>query len=46
MGKKVISATVDDKLFDEWKKNAEDNCINSSQLIEKLLRDYLRRGKK
>jgi len=46
MAKKVLSATIDDGLFEIWKKYAEDECINSSQLIEKLLKEYLnKRGK-
>lgn len=46
MGKKVISATIDEKILSQWKKYTEANCINTSQLIEKLLKEYLaKRGK-
>ncbi len=46
MGKKVLSATIDEKILEEWKKYAEKECINSSQLIEKLLKEHLKkRGK-
>lgn len=46
MGKKVLSATVDEKILAEWKKYTEENCINASQLIEKLLKDHLAKGGK
>jgi hypothetical protein len=46
MGKKVLSVTIADKILKAWKKYAEDECINSSQLIEKLLKEHLKkRGK-
>ena len=41
MTKKVISFTIDKKLFEEWKEHAERKSINSSKLIERLLRKYL-----
>ena len=47
MAKKVMSVTIDDKILLKWKKFTEENFINSSKLIEKLLQDYLKkRGKK
>jgi len=47
MVKKVLSATVDEGVLEKWKKYTEEECINSSQLIEKLLKDHLkRRGEK
>lgn len=46
MGKKVLSATIDEKIFQSWKGYVEEGCINSSQLIEKLLKEHLKkRGK-
>ena len=46
MGKKVLSATIDEQLLKTWKEYAEEECINSSQLIEKMLKEHLKkRGK-
>jgi hypothetical protein len=46
MGKKVLSVTIDEQILDIWKSYAEEECINSSQLIEKLLKEHLKkRGK-
>lgn len=47
MAKKVLSVTIDEELLENWKKYVEEECINSSQLIEKLLKEHLRkRGEK
>ena len=47
MGKKVLSVTIDEEVLEKWKKYAEEECINSSQLIEKLLKEHLKkRGEK
>lgn len=47
MVKKVLSATIDENVFEKWKEYTEDECINSSQLIEKLLKEHLKkRGEK
>jgi len=43
MGKKVISATIDEKILENWKKYVDDECINSSQLIEKMLKEHLKK---
>ncbi len=43
MGKKVLSITVEEKILTEWKKYVEEECINSSQLIEKLIKEYLKK---
>ena len=43
MGKKVLSITVDEKVLTSWKGYAEDRCINSSQLIERLMKEYLKK---
>ena len=46
MGKKVLSVTIEEKILEKWKEYAEEECINSSQLIEKLLKEHLKkRGK-
>jgi len=46
MSKKVLSVTIDEKILEKWKEYAEADCINSSQLIEKLLKEHLKkRGK-
>ena len=47
MAKKVLSVTIDEEILENWKKYAEEECINSSQLIEKLLKEHLKkRGEK
>jgi len=46
MSKKVLSVTIDEKILEKYKEYAEEECINSSQLIEKMLREHLKkRGK-
>jgi metal-responsive CopG/Arc/MetJ family transcriptional regulator len=42
MGKKVLSVTIDEEVLDSWKKFTEEECINSSQLIEKMMKEYLK----
>ena len=47
MTKKVMSVTIDEKTLLKWKKFTDENFINSSKLIQKLLQDYLtKRGTK
>ena len=43
MAKKGLSITVDEKLLKRWKKFTDENFINSSKLVEKLLQDYLKK---
>jgi len=43
MVKKVMSVTIDEKILGKWKKFTEENFINSSKLIEKLLNDHLKK---
>jgi len=43
MAKKVLSVTIDDEILKKWKEYAEEECINSSQLIEKLLKEHLKK---
>ena len=43
MTKKVFSVTIEEKILEEWKKYTEERCINSSQLIEKLIKEYLKK---
>jgi hypothetical protein len=46
MTKKVLSVTIDEEILEIWKKYAEEDCVNSSKLIEKLLKEHLKkRGK-
>jgi hypothetical protein len=46
MGKKVLSVTIDEKIFEIWKNYAKEECVNSSKLIEKMLKEHLnKRGK-
>ena len=46
MTKKVLSATIDEKILIRWKDYVDDNCINSSQLIEKMLNEHLKKRRK
>jgi metal-responsive CopG/Arc/MetJ family transcriptional regulator len=41
MAKKILSVTIDEKILSNWKKFTDENFINSSKLIEKLIKDYL-----
>jgi len=43
MAKKVLSITIEEKVLAKWKKFTEENFINNSKLIEKLLEDYLQK---
>jgi len=43
MVKKVLSVTIDEKILKKWKNYAEKECVNSSKLIEKLLKDHLKK---
>jgi metal-responsive CopG/Arc/MetJ family transcriptional regulator len=43
MAKKVLSVTIDEKILEKWKEYAEKECINSSQLIERLLKEHLKK---
>lgn len=43
MGKKVLSVTIEEEILNSWKKYTEEKCINSSQLIEKLIKEYLKK---
>jgi len=46
MVKKVLSVTIDEKILETWKEYADEECVNSSKLIEKLLMEHLKkRGK-
>ena len=46
MAKKVLSVTIDEKILKNWKKYADEECVNSSKLIEKMLKEHLdKRGK-
>jgi metal-responsive CopG/Arc/MetJ family transcriptional regulator len=47
MSKQILSITIDEEILKKWKRYSEEECINCSQLIEKMIRDYLKkRGKK
>jgi metal-responsive CopG/Arc/MetJ family transcriptional regulator len=43
MAKKVLSVTIDDKILEEWKEYTQKECMNSSQLIEKMLKEHLKK---
>ena len=46
MSKKVLSVTIEENILKEWKEYTKNGCINSSQLIEKLLKEHLKKGEK
>ena len=35
--------TIEEKILANWKKYTEEECINSSQLIEKLIKEHLKK---
>ena len=41
MTKKVMSVTIDQGVYSKWKSYVNEECINASKLIEKLLREHL-----
>jgi predicted transcriptional regulator len=41
MTKKVFSVTIDEDILGNWKSYAEAKCVNSSKIIEKILKEYL-----
>jgi len=41
MAKKVMSVTIDEGVFSRWKSYVDEECINASKLIEKLLKEHL-----
>ena len=43
MVKKVLSVTIDEKILRKWKEYTQEECINSSQLIEKMLKEHLKK---
>ena len=43
MGKKVLSVTIEEGILSKWKEYAEEECVNSSKLIEKMLKEHLKR---
>ncbi len=43
MGKKVLSVTIDEKILKTWKDYAEKECVNYSKLIEKLLKEHIKK---
>jgi hypothetical protein len=46
MSKKVFSITIDESVLKSWKKYADEECVNSSKLIERMLQEHLKqRGK-
>lgn len=48
MAKKVYSVTISEEILSKWKKYVEEECVNSSKLIEKLILNHLQKkgGKK
>ena len=43
MAKKVMSITIDEEVFSKWKDYVEEDSINSSKLIEKLMKKHLKK---
>jgi metal-responsive CopG/Arc/MetJ family transcriptional regulator len=43
MVKKVFSVTIEESILEKWREFVEDNCVNSSKLVEKILKEHLRR---
>jgi len=43
MSKKIMSVTIDEGVYAKWKSYVDSECINASKLIEKLLKEHLKR---
>jgi hypothetical protein len=41
MVKKVFSVTISDEVLSKWKNYTDEGCVNSSKLIEKLMKSHL-----
>jgi len=41
MVKSKLNATIDAAILEKWESYCKENCINRSQLIEKLIKEYL-----
>jgi metal-responsive CopG/Arc/MetJ family transcriptional regulator len=46
MVKKVFSVTIEESILEKWREFVEDNCVNSSKLVEKILKEHLERKSK
>ncbi|MFH1409168.1 MAG: hypothetical protein ABIH34_04635 [Nanoarchaeota archaeon] len=46
MSKLVLSVTIDKDILQSWKSYTKEGCINSSQLIEKMIKEHLEEVKK
>ncbi len=38
-------ASIDKNLLKKWKEYCRERCINSSRLVEKLIREFLKKEK-
>jgi metal-responsive CopG/Arc/MetJ family transcriptional regulator len=43
VAKKVLSVTIDEKILTKWKKYIEEEYINSSKLVENLIKEHLKK---
>lgn len=41
MGKKILSITVEESILRRWKEYTEEECINSSKLIERMIDEHM-----
>lgn len=41
MVKSKLNATIDADTLEKWEKYCDENCINRSQLIQRLIEEYL-----
>jgi len=46
MAKRALSVTIDEKILENFKKYTDEECINSSQLIEKMIKEHLEKRRK
>ncbi len=46
MAKEKISANLSKETYHKWKKFVSENCINASQLLEKLIQEHINNQKK
>jgi hypothetical protein len=40
-----ITATIDEETYKEWKKYCEENSKNASSLLNRIIKEYLKKQK-
>ncbi|MEM5791039.1 MAG: hypothetical protein QXP77_03260 [Candidatus Aenigmatarchaeota archaeon] len=45
MARDHLVASIDKQILEKWKEYCKERCINSSRLIEKLIKEFLKKEK-